>query len=130
VTKPEERARRDIDRLLTAAGWAVQDVAEANIHATRGVAIREFKLEAGHGSADYLLYVDGRAAERVGTFLTWVRQMPALITEWDELRRRQAQITAIYNIEASLAQSKPRALIQMATGSGKTLAADGNWRLS
>ena len=30
--------------------------------AGRGVAIREFPLKAGHGSADYLLYVDGAAA--------------------------------------------------------------------
>lgn len=37
MTKPEERARRDIDRLVTATGWAVQDMAEENIHATRGV---------------------------------------------------------------------------------------------
>jgi type I restriction enzyme R subunit len=34
-----------------------------------------------------------------------------------------AQITAIRNLEASLAQNKPRALIQMATGSGKTFTA-------
>ncbi|MCB1983147.1 MAG: DEAD/DEAH box helicase family protein, partial [Rhodoferax sp.] len=34
-----------------------------------------------------------------------------------------AQITAIQNLEASLAQNMPRALIQMATGSGKTFTA-------
>lgn len=34
-----------------------------------------------------------------------------------------AQITAIRNLEASLAANKPRALIQMATGSGKTYTA-------
>ena len=33
-----------------------------NVHATRGVAVREFPLRSGHGTADYLLYVDGRAA--------------------------------------------------------------------
>ncbi|MCR4332784.1 MAG: hypothetical protein NUV34_08825, partial [Sulfuricaulis sp.] len=32
-----------------------------NIHAARGVAIREFPLP-GHGFADYLLYIDGKAA--------------------------------------------------------------------
>ena len=47
-----------------------------NIHAGRGVAIREFPI-AGHGFADYLLYVDGRAAGIVeakpaGTTLTGV----------------------------------------------------------
>jgi type I restriction enzyme R subunit len=60
--KPEERARAEIDRLLTAAGWSVQSMSEANIHAARGVAIREFPLKSGHGFADYLLYVDAKAA--------------------------------------------------------------------
>ncbi len=59
---PEQRARYEIDRLLTAAGWAVQDVAAANIHAARGVAVRELPLAPGFGVADYLLYVDGQAA--------------------------------------------------------------------
>jgi len=60
--KPEEKSRREIDKLLTDAGRKVQDVSEANVTAGRGVAIREFPLKAGHGSADYLLYVDGAAA--------------------------------------------------------------------
>ena len=38
------------------------DASAANIHAARGVAIREFPLKSGHGFADYLLYVDGKAA--------------------------------------------------------------------
>ena len=59
---PEQRARVDIDRLLAGAGWHVCDLADANIHATRGVAIREFPLGDGYGFADYLLYVDGKAA--------------------------------------------------------------------
>ena len=58
--KPEEKSRRGIDKLLTDAGWKVQDVSEANVTAGRGVAIREFPLKAGHGSADYLLYVMAR----------------------------------------------------------------------
>jgi len=37
--KPEERARAEIDRLLAAAGWSVQSMSEANIHAARGVAL-------------------------------------------------------------------------------------------
>lgn len=48
--------------LLKAAGWHVCDISAANIHAARGVAIREFPLKSGHGFADYLLYVDGKAA--------------------------------------------------------------------
>lgn len=63
VTKsPEQEAREVIDRLLNLAGWAVQDVKCANIHARRGVALREFPLNPGHGFADYLLYVDGKAS--------------------------------------------------------------------
>jgi type I restriction enzyme R subunit len=49
--------------------------------------------------------------------------MPPLITEWSDFKLWPAQITAIRNLEASLAQNKPRALIQMATGSGKTFTA-------
>ena len=59
---PEEQARQNIDALLTAAGWIVQDRKDANPAAGRGVAIREFPLKAGFGEADYLLYVDGAAA--------------------------------------------------------------------
>ena len=59
---PEQRARANIDRLLEQAGWVVQDVAALNVQASRGVAVREFPLMHGHGFADYLLYVDSRAA--------------------------------------------------------------------
>jgi type I restriction enzyme R subunit len=221
---PEKRARENIDKLLAAAGWDVQDFKQANIHASRGVALREFTLVEGHGHADYLLYLDGKAAgvieakkegatltgveiqsarysqglpatlpawrrplpflyESTGiethftnvldpeprarnvfafhtpatlatwlgldspplkkwgpggisaaandataryelsTFLTRARSMPPLVTEWGEHKLWPAQITAIRNLEASLAQNKPRALIQMATGSGKTFTA-------
>ena len=49
----------------------------ANLHAARGVAIREFPLKPGHGFADYLLYVDGKAggvveAKKQGATLTGV----------------------------------------------------------
>ena len=212
----------EIDRLLQAAGWAVQDIADVHLHAARGVAIREFPLNPGHGFADYLLYVDGKAcgvieAKKPGTTLTGVeiqsahylqglpaglpawrrplpfayestgiethftngldpaprarnvfafhrpemlaewlqaipvatvlttdgaapraeaqappatflarlQTMPALVTEWGDFKLWPAQITAIRNLEASLAQNKPRALIQMATGSGKTFTAIG-----
>jgi type I restriction enzyme R subunit len=224
---PEQRARAEIDRLLTAAGWTVQDLKAADIHAARGVALREFELNPGFGTADYLLYVDGKAcgvieAKKQGATLTgveaqsgryaqglppslpawrrplpvvyestgieshftngldptprarhvfafhrpetlaeWLAQaaadppgatasvvttdghqpiaqaecptggtmlarlqaMPPLVTEWGDYKLWPAQITAIRNLEASLAQNKPRALIQMATGSGKTFTA-------
>jgi len=61
---PEDKARENIDRLLTQAGWAVRNQSDANILAYRGLAIRNFTLKPGHGFADYLLYLymDGRAA--------------------------------------------------------------------
>ena len=213
---PEARARQTIDALLTAAGWHVCDVASANIHASPGVAIREFPLNPGHGFADYLLYVNGKACgvieakkegatlsgvgvqsaryaqglpaalpawrrplpflfestgvetrftngldpsprarplfaffrpellvqwlaylppqaglnaanEEPGTFLARLQQRPPLVTEWGQggasYQLWPAQISAIQNLEQSLAANKPRALIQMATGSGKTFTA-------
>ncbi len=58
---PEAQARVQIDQSLQAAGWQVCNVADANIHGAQGVAIREFPLNPGHGFADYLLYVNGKA---------------------------------------------------------------------
>lgn len=77
MPKPEEQARQEIDRLLELAGWAVQNVRETNLYACRGVAVREFPLKAGHGFADYLLYVDACAvgaieAKPKGSTLTGV----------------------------------------------------------
>ncbi len=93
--QPEQQARREIDRLLTAAGWSVQDADRASIHAARGVAIREFPLP-GHGFADYLLYVDGQAAgvieaKKAGATLSGVevqaerytQGLPADLPRWD-----------------------------------------------
>lgn len=95
MAQPEQQAREEIDRLLKAAGWRVCDLAEANIHAARGVAIREFPLEAGFGFADYLLYVDGKAAgvieaKKQGATLTGVESqssryaagLPAALPAW------------------------------------------------
>ena len=59
---PEEQARVNIDRLLQQAGWAVQNADSINLYASSGVAVREFPLKAGHGTADYLLYVNQKAA--------------------------------------------------------------------
>ena len=93
--QPEQQARQEIDRLLTAAGWAVQDVAHAHLHAARGVALREFPLDPGYGFADYLLYVDGRAAgvieaKKAGATLSGVevqsgsyaQGLPAALPAW------------------------------------------------
>ena len=59
---PEQDARATIDRLLEQAGWAVQNAGSLNLYASSGVAVREFPLKPGHGSADYLLYVNQKAA--------------------------------------------------------------------
>ena len=69
------------------------------------------------------------ALHRPQTLAAWVqesetlrgrlRQMPPLITD----RLWGPQIRAITNLEQSLGQDRPRALIQMATGSGKTFTA-------
>jgi hypothetical protein len=45
--RPEDRARANIDRLLTAAGWLIQNGDSIDIEAGRGVAIREFPLAPG-----------------------------------------------------------------------------------
>ena len=61
---------------------------------------------------------DGRVAYG-DTLRARLRQMPPLDPKglWD------AQIEAVRNLERSLAQDRPRALVQMATGSGKTYMA-------
>ncbi|OEU45316.1 MAG: hypothetical protein BBJ60_08070 [Desulfobacterales bacterium S7086C20] len=74
---PEQEARETIDKMLDQSGWDVQDLRAANIHAKKGVVIREFPLNQGHGFADYLLYVDGQAAgvieaKKIGSTLTGV----------------------------------------------------------
>lgn len=79
---PEAAARRDIDAALEAAGWIIQNRDEMNLSAGRGVAVREFKLERGHGYADYLLFVDGKAvgvleAKKKGETLSGVEHQVA-----------------------------------------------------
>jgi type I restriction enzyme, R subunit len=210
MTQPEDKARENIDGMLTKSGWTVRDQGEANISAYRGLAIRNFTLKTGHGEADYLLYVDGRAAgvveaKKEGVTLTgvetqsdkytkglpgglpaWSKPLPFsyestgietrftngldpqprsrpvfsfhkpdALAEWLDSRRtagtaetaekygpRQGTFLArmqhmppliddlwppkphaIANIEQSLRENRPRALVQMATGSGKTLLA-------
>lgn len=215
MPSPEDQAREHIDQALEKASWKVQDYKCANLQAGRGVALRNFPLVSGHGFADYLLYVDGKAAgvveaKKEGVTLTGVevqagkyskglpadlpahtRPLPFLyqstgietrftngldpeprsrrvfsfhrpdtLADWlpqrDEMPRNlggaslaaqgmatlrgklrilardyplkteglwPAQVTAIRNLEKSLAEDRPRALIQMATGSGKTFTA-------
>ncbi len=59
---PEADARQRIDAALDASGWIVQDRDAMNLGAGREVAVREAGMAAGHGFADYLLFIDGQAA--------------------------------------------------------------------
>jgi type I restriction enzyme R subunit len=86
VGNPEQDARQTIDQLLQGAGCQVCDAAAVNIHAARGVAVREFPLKSGHGFADYLLYADGKAAgvieaKRQGVTLSGVEVQARKYTE-------------------------------------------------
>lgn len=56
--KPEEKARQQIDRLLEAAGWKIQDYQELHLSASLGLAVREFPM--AEGFADYLLFVGAK----------------------------------------------------------------------
>jgi type I restriction enzyme R subunit len=61
-----------------------------------------------------------------GTLRQRLRHMPAL----EAAGLRDCQIDAITGLETSLADDRPRALIQMATGAGKTFTAcNFSWRL-
>ena len=62
---PEQKARREIDADLVAAGWLVQDRDDIYLTAGRGIAGREVHMKAGVGDAGYLLYLDRKAAGAV-----------------------------------------------------------------
>ena len=73
LNTPENKARREIDRLLEAAGWIIQNPDEVYLSAGQGVAVREFQLTTG--PADYLLFVDRQVvgvieAKKAGTTLS------------------------------------------------------------
>ena len=57
---PEQKARQNIDQLLTAAGWTIQHREGMNLGASQGVAVREFPMASG--PTDYLLFIDRKAA--------------------------------------------------------------------
>ncbi len=79
----EARARVLVDGQLAAVGWVVQDTRNLNLSAAQGVARREAIMAAGHGRADYLLYLDRRVvgvieAKPVGTPLSGVEWQSAM----------------------------------------------------
>jgi type I restriction enzyme R subunit len=82
----EQRARVLIDQQLVAPDWVVQDKQALNLFAGQGIAVRETVMAAGHGRADYLLYVDKAAvgvieAKPEGTPLSGVEWQSAMYAE-------------------------------------------------
>ena len=56
---PEQKARDNIDALLTLAGWSVQSLKNIDLTAGLGQAVREYHTDVG--PADYVLFVDNKA---------------------------------------------------------------------
>ena len=72
---PEQNARQQIDAMLIACGWVVQDYKAVDFSAGRGIALREVPLKTG--PCDYLLLVDRKPvgvieAKKTGTTLSGV----------------------------------------------------------
>ncbi|KFM18351.1 Type I restriction enzyme EcoKI R protein [Marine Group I thaumarchaeote SCGC AAA799-P11] len=55
---PEDKARKDIDKMLTDSGWIIQDYEDRNLSAGLGVAVREYPLSKDN--ADYALFIDSQ----------------------------------------------------------------------
>ena len=53
---PEQLARGNIDRMLSQAGWVVQDNKKIDFSAGSGIAVREYQTEVG--PADYALFIN------------------------------------------------------------------------
>lgn len=56
---PEQKARKQIEDMLSAAGWTIQDKETLNLTTADGIAVRKFPLKKG--TANYLPFVDHRA---------------------------------------------------------------------
>src|ERR1700674_5985968 len=78
---PEQRARQQIDGMLDAAGWVIQDYRPVNLFAGPGVAVRELVTEAG--PADYVLFVEGQA---VGVIEAKKQGTPLAGVEWQTVK--------------------------------------------
>jgi type I restriction enzyme R subunit len=78
--RTEREVREEVDQMLAAAGWLVQDARHENLFAGTGVAVREAMTATG--PADYLLYVNRQLAgvieaKREGTVLSPVERQSA-----------------------------------------------------
>lgn len=116
---PEAQARTQIDQLLTAAGWLIQDMAAFNRNAAEGVAVREFVLP--NGPCDYLLFVGGKAAgvieaKKAGVTLSGVAEqagkymaaLPDHLARWADTLRFDYESTGDETFFRDLADPKPR----------------------
>jgi type I restriction enzyme, R subunit len=56
MTTPEEKARLNIDRMLSESGWVIQNMKELNPDASLGVAVREYPTDSGE--VDYALFIN------------------------------------------------------------------------
>ncbi|MDQ6630808.1 MAG: helicase, partial [Verrucomicrobiota bacterium] len=70
---PEQQARQEIDAMLVASGWIIQDYKMLNLSAGLGIAVREVPLTSG--PCDYLLLVNRKPvgvveAKKKGTTLS------------------------------------------------------------
>ena len=82
ASNPEARAGKQIDAILTAAGWVAQDRADFNPAASAGVAVREFPLKTGF--ADYLLLLDVWAAEIVEDLVAALELFREIVADLEE----------------------------------------------
>ncbi|WP_293470376.1 DEAD/DEAH box helicase family protein, partial [Polaromonas sp.] len=109
---------------------------QANIHAARGVALREFPLNSGYGFADYLLYIDGKAAgvieaKKEGSTLTGVevqsarytQGLPATLPAWHRPLPFSYESTGIETHFTQGLDPQPRARAVFAFHRPETLAA-------
>lgn len=81
---PEGSAHINIDALLTACGWLVENRSGMNLYASRGVTVREFPPETWY--SDYLLFVDQHAA---GVIDVKAEDIPLAGKAEEALRKRQ-----------------------------------------
>ena len=95
---PEQKARVVIDKKLEQSGWTIQNVAQLNLGAALGVAVREFPTSTG--AVDYALFIDG---EPVGVIEAKKSSVGENITVVEEQSSRYANssfkwINREYNI--------------------------------
>lgn len=129
-------AKKEGTSLVTVAEQTARYRASATKHALRVAAELPFGYEA---NGQEIRFSDARDPEprsrpvfgfhRPETLLDWTRQLQPLRARLRLLPPvhpaglRECQLEALRNLDVSLKDDRPRALIQMATGSGKTFTA-------